>query len=107
MPELSLGKCFASPRKRWTSRAKRAKARAAVRSLTAQLSTCCMNHSSTPESLCVPSTPESQETHLAIPLVNTGREQDSDSEVHELLSLSTDHDSVSELLHVDICFCTG
>ena len=50
MPELSLVKRFAYPRKRWTSRAKRAKARAAVRSLTPQLSTCCMSRSSTPES---------------------------------------------------------
>lgn len=97
MPELSLVKRFASPRKRWTSRAKRAKARAAVRSLTPQLSTCCMSRSSTPESLAVPSTPESHETHLAAPLVATVRERDSDCEVHELPSLSTDHDSVSEL----------
>jgi len=71
MPELSLVKHFASPRKRWTSRAKRVKARAAVRSRTPQLSTCCMSRSSTPESLGVPSTPESQETHLAAPLVAT------------------------------------
>lgn len=56
-----------------------------------------MSCSSTPENLGVPSTPEPRETHLATPLVATVRKQDSDCEVHELPSLSTDPDSVSEL----------
>ena len=37
-PELCIGKRFASPRRPWTSRAKRARAREAIRTLTPQLS---------------------------------------------------------------------
>ena len=46
-PELCVGKLFASPKKSWTSRAKRAKTREVVRSLTPQMSSCSA-HSVTP-----------------------------------------------------------
>ena len=93
-PELSLGKRFASPRKQWTSRAKRAKAReSSSRSLTLQMSASHQSHSSTPENLSVPSTPEPQETPIGTPLVAAdGEELDSDYMVHELPS----HDTISE-----------
>ena len=74
-----------------TSRAKRAKAReSSSRSLTLQMSASHQSHSSTPENLSVPSTPEPQETPIGTPLVAAdGEELDS---VHELPS----HDTISE-----------
>ena len=83
-------------------------ARAAVRSLTPQMSTCCMSRSSAPESLGVPSTPKSWETHLATPLVAAiGEQPDSDCVVHYCEYWSWFCFWV-KLLHIDnICFCTG
>ena len=92
-PDLSLGKRFASPRKPWTSRAKRARLREAARSLTPQMFTCQLSRPSSPVNPSVPSTPESQETETVTPLVAAvGEQLCPDYVVHEV---STD-DDISE-----------
>ena len=81
-PELSIGKRFASPKKSWTSRAKRAKTREVVRSLTPQMSSCSA-HCMTPGAPSV--TPEPQSALVETPLIATlGEQLDSDYTIHEL-----------------------
>ena len=81
-PELSIGKRFASPKKSWTSRAKRAKTREVVRSLTPQMSSCSA-HCVTPGAPSV--TPEPQSALVETPLIATlGEQLDSDYTIHEL-----------------------
>ena len=90
-PELCVGKRFASPKKSWTSRAKRAETREVVRSLTPQMSSCSA-HSVTPGAPSV--TPEHQSAVVEPPLIATlGEQLDSHYTVHEL---PTD-DAMSEL----------
>ena len=90
-PELCVGKRFASPKKSWTSRAKRAETREVVRSLTPQMSSCSA-HSVTPGAPSV--TPEHQSALVEPPLIATlGEQLDSHYTVHEL---PTD-DAMSEL----------
>ena len=79
-PELCVGKRFASPKKSWTSRAKRAKTREVVRSLTPHMSSCSA-HSVTPGAPSV--TSEHQSALVETPLIATlGEQLDSDYTVH-------------------------
>ena len=81
-PQLHIDKRFESPKKSWTSRAKRAKTCEVMRSLTPQLSSC-IDHCVTPRTTSV--TPEPQSALVETPLIATvGEKLYSEYTIHEL-----------------------
>ena len=70
-PSISLGKCFPSPKKSWTSRAKRAKIREAERSLLVESSLSNSQHSMIISSSKQDMPSTAQESEKAMPVLVT------------------------------------
>lgn len=105
-PSISLGKRFVSPKKSWTSRAKRAKSREdreAERSLFGESSSSNSRHSTivSPSEQDMPST--AQESEEATPLlVSVGEQLRTDYELHDLPTVSKEDEEAYILLNTGL-----
>ena len=102
-PSISLGKLFASPKKSWTGRAKKAKTRETERSLFGESSSSNSQHSTiiSPSRQDMPSTV--QESEKATPLlVPVGEQLRTDYELHDLPTVSKEDEEAHVLLNTEL-----
>ena len=102
-PSISLGKCFASPKKSWTGQAKRAKTHEVERSLFGESSSSNNKHSAlvSPPGQDTPPTAQEREGETPL-LVPVGEQLRTNYELHDLPTVSKEDEEAHVLLNTGL-----